>query len=456
VLLEANNDGDRLAVAGAQTVLGRVELFEESFVEAAAALDEAIAVWRELGDAAGEADALRWRGQADHERGWLDSAEEFLTQALELYTSVGDRGGSAWAQQRLAWIAYSRGDALEAERRLDESIRLFEESNDRGGLGWALGLLGWIRLMQGHIDEADRIASTVLGELDPQSGDQWARGMMILLLATTRLWRGRAVEAVDLARDARSRFESINDQTGTLRSSAVLARALVAAGRVHEARLLLDHARVLVAHETTPDVRLLSMFVIAAAAVEIGDDELDVSESGLPVGAMEGIGRVQVGLAMLQRGHAAEAIDLLAAEYDEADEPGLEADAGSALALALAVGGRPERAAEVAAEFNADQGTYRDQVSLHYARGFAAAQLGDKAGAIGELEAAVALVDETQDSLAQAITRLARARLLLSLDDDEGQHALEDALERLALMDLPHTLWDDVFRAATTAARLAG
>ena len=456
VLLEANNDGDRRAVAGAHTVLGRVELIDESFVEAAAALDQAIAVWREVDDAAGEADALRWRGQTDHERGWFDSAEEFLTEALRLYTEVGDRGGTAWAQQRLAWIAYSRGDVFEAERRLDESIRLFEESNDRGGWGWAMGLLGWIRLMQGHIDEADRIASSVLSELDRESGDQWAHGMMILLLATTRLWRGRVIEAVELARDARSRFESINDQTGTLRCSVILARALVAAGRVHEAKLLLDHARVLVTHETSPEVRLLSMFVIAATAVELGDDELDLSEAALPPGAISELGHVQVGLSLLQRGHPAEAIDLLAAEYDGADEPGLEADAGSALALALAVGGRPERAAEVAAEFSADQGTYRDQVCLHYARGFAAAQLGDSARAISELDAAVAMVDATEDVLAQAISRLARARLLLSLGNDEGKPALDDCVDRLNAMGLTHTLWDDVFRAATSPARLAG
>ena len=121
----------------------------------------------------------------------------------------------------------------------------------------------------------------------------------------------------------------------------------------------------------------------------------------------------------------------------------------------LAAAGRPERAREVAAEFTAEQGTYRDQINLHYARGFAAAQLGEPAVAMGELHDAVALADTTQDVLAQSLTRLARARLLAEVGEPgAAERALDAAYGRLAHIGLPHTTWNSVFRSAAALARV--
>src|SRR5207247_981390 len=78
-------------------------------------------------------------------------------------------------------------------------------------------------------------------------------------------------EAVDLAREAVAKFASIGDETGKLRAFAVLGRALLAAGPLDEARLLLSEARERARLETEPEVKILMLFVIQAAAVELGE-----------------------------------------------------------------------------------------------------------------------------------------------------------------------------------------
>ena len=97
VLEDASAD-DRVT-ARALTVLGDLQQMEGDYVASIATLERAIDMWRELGDAAGEVDALRAHGGTVMFQGDLDSAESDMSQALELFRQVGDRRGEAWAVQ---------------------------------------------------------------------------------------------------------------------------------------------------------------------------------------------------------------------------------------------------------------------------------------------------------------------------------------------------------------------
>jgi hypothetical protein len=63
----------------------------------------------------------------------------------------------------------------------------------------------------------------------------------------------------------------------------------------------------------------------------------------------------------------------------------------------------------------------------------------------------VSLADTTGDRLAQALTRLARARALESRWHPRAGPALQEAEARLAAIGLHDTAWDDVFRRAARA-----
>jgi hypothetical protein len=152
----------------------------------------------------------------------------------------------------------------------------------------------------------------------------------------------------------------------------------------------------------------------------------------------------------LQLGRNDDAIERLRACYDRAVDPGLKTNSGSALALALAATGHAGEALALADAVEAEGGTYLDRIATTYARGFASLRRDGRA-AVDHFDAAVALADTTGDRLAQALTRLARARVLESRWHPRSGPALQDAEARLSSIGLNDTAWDDIFRRAARA-----
>ena len=71
-------------------------------------LGQAVAELREIGDQVHLGEALRARGFAEVFGGSLGDAEWFLNEADAVYAEVGDLRGRAWVQQHLAWVVPRR------------------------------------------------------------------------------------------------------------------------------------------------------------------------------------------------------------------------------------------------------------------------------------------------------------------------------------------------------------
>jgi class 3 adenylate cyclase/tetratricopeptide (TPR) repeat protein len=452
VLAEAESAGDRWTVAAAYTARGYIEQSEGALYESAANLDEAIARWRAIGDRAGEADARRLRGMTDLFLGRLTSAEANIADALALFKDLGDRRGEAWAQQNMAWISTSGGHTEEAKERIGQAVRLFQEIGDLAGLGWAYGLLGWVRLQEGYIEEADALARRVLGNYD-DGGDVWAAGMMRLLLGTTQLWLGGTDEAVEHATAAREAFASIGDATGEFRSLATLSRALVAVGKVKQARDLFATASAMASRELDVDGQTVGQLVNAGISVQLGEAGRVFSVGELLEPKLGGFGgdlQVPRGMALLQLGRAENARAVLEDAYAAAATPGAVHAAGSALTLAVTAAGAPERALEVSERLlGTEQGTYLDRIGADLGRGFALIRLGRAADGIASLEDAVAVADGTGDRLNQALTRSALGVGCEATGDlDRAAELRHDADERLAAAGVTDSDWEAVYRSA--------
>ncbi len=96
--------------AKALTQLAELHQMEGDYSASFAAIEESLALWRELGDEGGLATALRAQGRTAMFHGDLDRAEADCTEALELYRNLDDRRGEAWALQNLATISFFRGE----------------------------------------------------------------------------------------------------------------------------------------------------------------------------------------------------------------------------------------------------------------------------------------------------------------------------------------------------------
>ncbi|MET0802448.1 MAG: adenylate/guanylate cyclase domain-containing protein, partial [Acidimicrobiales bacterium] len=200
-LAHADSRGDQAAYGEALVVLGDLEMKGGDAVTSSEILTRAADILADVGAEALRGEALRLRGMAELSIGDRVAATESIEEALAVAREVGNQREEAWALQNLAWTAYESGLADVAEAHLEDSIDVFTAIGDTGGLGWAQGLMAWVKFHRGDFVDAEALAERLLLETSNR-GDKWAEGMMRMLVASVRLWSGRAEEAIGPAEDA--------------------------------------------------------------------------------------------------------------------------------------------------------------------------------------------------------------------------------------------------------------
>ena len=446
-LADADRAGDRSARAQAMSVLGQLLEREGHLEESASTLWDAIALWRELGEKEGLAEALRYLGFTSIFLRTYEEGEAALIEARELFRELGDKRGEAWAIQYLAFMAFSRGDLDEANPRLQESLLMFSELGDQFGMGWSRGLLAWVRYNEGNFEEAESLAELAIGARD---SDKWAHGMMLVLLANLRLWRGRAKAALPLANEARALFHSIGDHYGRAMALAAASRSLAAVGDVAEVEKALEEV---MSATTAIASEKMGANIAGGTFVHLGDGDralasLIAAESD--PNEKPGLGdlewMVSTGLAYLQVAKVDEALTLLegAAEQSPTSPYAL-----SAFALASAAIGEPENAIGLADAAESFSGaSYLDRNTAGAARVLALAQMGDESAVRKALDAATAFIDSTDDQLARRVTRLAGAEALACLGDESAGELRTTTQAELIAMGAPADGWTTAFRLA--------
>ena len=123
--------------------------------EAAGSLfEESLAMWEELGDAAGSARSLLSLGTVAAEQGDQQRAIELSERAAQIYEESGDQRGHALAISNLGGIALERGEYAKAASLSEQAYGLFETLEDSEGMAFALVNQGFAALSQEQHDRA--------------------------------------------------------------------------------------------------------------------------------------------------------------------------------------------------------------------------------------------------------------------------------------------------------------
>ncbi|HEV7524404.1 MAG TPA: adenylate/guanylate cyclase domain-containing protein [Acidimicrobiia bacterium] len=460
-LTESREAADRHREALALTLLGEGEAASGAYDIAEETFGQALRLWRELDDESGAANVLRGLGMTHLFRGDLAQAERFVSEALGSFRSSGNQRGAAWALQNLAWISFSHGNIPRAESRLEESADLFGELGDWGGLSWAYGLLAFVRYNQGRLDEAAAIAEHISIE-GRETGNRWAVGMMDVLLAQVALWSGRTRECIERGNDAIELFQAIGDRWGEVMSTSAVIRGLAELG--HDDEYATALARYYEIARTMPDEGMRQFPNLVEASVEIqrgnaaealqaldGVEFAPDDEDGLGAADLD----AAIGLARLQLGDVAGAIDALEAPYAAATDDGPKLGVGCRLALAYAVAHRCDEARAVLAELNERAGgTYSDRMVALWAESLVQVQTGTGDGK-GSVDAAHAIATATDARLEHAIAALARASVLEALGDDDATDVRVDAERQLTSLQITGTGWRRVFELALEGVQVS-
>jgi tetratricopeptide (TPR) repeat protein len=125
--------------------------------EGRAALYEALAIYRELGDERGEANVLWGIGNMGYFAGGdVTGAEEFAL-ALEKFVRVGDRTMEAWSRHQLGSAYIRLGRLDEARELILDALRFFHRASDTTGLTLVLDDLSSLAVAAGDNERAGRL-----------------------------------------------------------------------------------------------------------------------------------------------------------------------------------------------------------------------------------------------------------------------------------------------------------
>lgn len=176
--------------ARALQAVGGVAHWQHEFESQAAFYDEAIALWEEIGDESGVADAVYDRVFAHLHSDGMEAGAELAEKALALAEKIGDPMAIAKAKWVLSFLtAFGLGDYSRGESLAAESMKTFRDEKDAFMQLWGLQALGTIALAQkrveeaeGHFSEALRLAaeamdlSGILFQIDNLSAAARERG----------------------------------------------------------------------------------------------------------------------------------------------------------------------------------------------------------------------------------------------------------------------------------------
>src|SRR5437773_3231143 len=124
-----------------------------------ALLEEALPLFRELGDQASVARTLWALGNGLYfERNYPD-AKPVLEESQALFRTVDDRFGLAWSIHTHGLVSLKAGDVDQARKDFLEALELFQEARDVSGLVLQLDNLSQVIRAQGDPRRATRLAS---------------------------------------------------------------------------------------------------------------------------------------------------------------------------------------------------------------------------------------------------------------------------------------------------------
>lgn len=242
---------------------------------------EALGLFRTLGDRRGKAQARLLLGRLWSGRDNLSEAESAMVRAIGLFREMGDRLGEARAQSALAGVLHNRNDLAAARRYSEMALAAFRAAGNRREAAYSLRRLAIIASYAADPTDCMAAATEALG-LFRDLGERRGEALVRLLLATVAADRRLTAEAEDQGRQALVLFRRMGDRRSEAAALRALAHALAPAGRSAEAAVLygqaLDNALAIGAMGMVPQIYRGQAEVLLALGHE--DDAHAMAESG--------------------------------------------------------------------------------------------------------------------------------------------------------------------------------
>jgi tetratricopeptide (TPR) repeat protein len=188
-------------------------------------------------------------------QGDSDAALRIYEDMLQTAREIADQKNTSFALMGMSMILFENGDLAGARKRIEEAVTMTRDAGMKGDYASALSTLGDINLAQDRLqDAATNYRESV--QLNQQLDDKSGQAMNNAALAMLALEQGRPAEAESLAEKAAGAFQHQNNADLEMDAIATLARALLAEGKLPEARKAVDHGKALPAQDESIRLKL--------------------------------------------------------------------------------------------------------------------------------------------------------------------------------------------------------
>lgn len=205
-----------------------------SAVEAIAAYEEALDLWRQLKEPYWEALSLSNLAQIHDFLDADDKAIDYYNQALVLQKSIADNRGAATTLDALGEISLQHGDKQKALDYFNRALPLRKLAGDVRGEGLTLLGLGRVSLSLGETKKAFEFFNTAQG-LFKTAGDRRAEALTLANIAKIYFHVGDLQKALDLHQEVLAVFVALGNRSGEAKTRVDIGSAYYRLGNRQKA-----------------------------------------------------------------------------------------------------------------------------------------------------------------------------------------------------------------------------
>ncbi len=168
---------------------------QDELAEAQRLANEALGIYRSLGDISGAAHATFRIAEAVHRQGHLDRAEDLYRDALEGFTLSREARGEMLCIGNLGMLSRQRGELQRASELLEDARRRAADLGDQRVAGEFTIAMGWVKLDLNDVVQSRRMFEQAFVEKS-EANDRYGMCAARQGLATVALKEGRRDEAL--------------------------------------------------------------------------------------------------------------------------------------------------------------------------------------------------------------------------------------------------------------------
>jgi predicted ATPase/class 3 adenylate cyclase len=194
------------------------------YAEARTHLDEALAIWRSLGDKVGIATALDNLGWVSWRFGDFDTMRTLCSESLELHREMRDRVGAAVSLTNLGFGSLLQGDYASSTSQFEEALAIRRELGDQRGTAYVTALLGWVAKNRGRYDDGAKLVQEGLSAFHIL-GDELLSALAVSLLSSLMCDIGDYVRAKEMSEQSLAIFSKLGNKWGVALCLSYLGNA---------------------------------------------------------------------------------------------------------------------------------------------------------------------------------------------------------------------------------------